>query len=157
MKHGRKHEKAALKKLFDNIKPRKVYKSGLITCFLLPFLAGTPDAIIIDKYGNRCVVEVKCPETIVSKGRTLDQFNWIVTNELGKAVAINESHAYYYQIQFQIFLAKCDYGYFYVHSPDSLSTDQELMILKINRRDDFIWKEMLTLGKTLSMYSQTWQ
>ena len=88
----------------------------------------------------------------MSKGRTLDQFNWIVTNELGKAVAIKESHAYFYQIQFQIFLAKCDYGYFYVHSPDSLSTDQELMILKIHRRDDLIWKEMLTLGKTLSMY-----
>ena len=152
MKHGRKHEKAALKKLFDNIKPRKVYKSGLITSILVPFLAGTPDAIIIDKDGNRAVVEVKCPETIVSKQRTLDQFNWIVTNELGKAVAIRETHAYFYQIQFQIFLAKCDYGYFYVHSPDSLSTDQELMILKINRRDDLIWKEMLTLGETCSMY-----
>ena len=149
MKHGRKHEKAALKKLFDNIKPRKVYKSGLISSILVPFLAGTPDAIIIDKDGYRCVVEVKCPETIVSRGRTLDQFDWIVTNELGKAVAITESHAYFYQIQFQLFLAKCDYGYFYVHSPDSLSDDQELMILKIYRRDEFIWKEMLTLGKTI--------
>jgi hypothetical protein len=132
--HGNKNEKAALQSLFDKIKPKKVYKSGLIVSELLPFLAGTPDAIILDADDNRCVVEVKCPETIVSKGRALDQFQWFDIDDKGNP-CLKDTHAYFYQVQFQMFLAKCDYAYFYVYSP-SLKLD-----LKISRKDQFIWKD----------------
>ena len=86
--HGNKTEKTALQSLFDKIKPKKVYKSGLIVCQIFPFLAGTPDAIILDADDFRCVVEVKCPETIVSKSKALDQFPWFDIDafwESGKA------------------------------------------------------------------------
>ena len=138
--HGNKTEKTALQSLFDKIKPKKVYKSGLIISQIFPFLAGTPDAIILDADNYRCVVEVKCPETIVSKSKTLDQFPWFDIDAKGKP-CLKETHAYFYQVQFQMFLAKCDYAYFYIYSP-SLKLD-----LKISRKDQFIWKELRTLGR----------
>jgi putative phage-type endonuclease len=130
--HGQTFEATAIKK-FEEREGLKVEKCGLYVRTDLPFLGASPDGLV----GEDTIVEVKCPYTgrndVIMANKA---FKFLTTNAQGD-LELKKSHAYYTQIQGQLYITKCNVCYFVVY------TFQDLLILKINRNDEFCDKELI--------------
>lgn len=130
--YGKKNEKNAIKKFFDHIKNEKsyanfdIYKTGFFISMETPEVGASPDSIFCCSCCGWAVLEVKCPywmkdmknlnEVVdfVRKGKKHDTFFVIVDNELH----LDVDHAYYFQIQLQMYVCKFKFCYFFVWSKD---------------------------------------
>ena len=110
--------------------------SGLAICQHKTYLAASPDAVV--EVGNRIVgvVEIKCPyscrnASFLDRCRTAKSFCLeFVDNEY----CFRRKHAYYYQIQFQMYVTGAKLADFVVWSAS------EFVVLGIARDDDFLSK-----------------
>lgn len=112
-------------------------RSGLIISNLCNVFAVTPDAIC---YGSCCgtyVLEIKCPCILEPTDSTMEALLNLKKPYImrqNNEYFLNRAHEYYYQIQMQMAVCGCDFGYFYVWSKN----------LTINLRVEFdaqFWNE----------------
>ena len=119
--YGNKHEKDAISSYIGYHKSRgtdiEVTKCGLIVDASAPWLAASPDGIVLDPTQGehkRGCLEVKCPftcekMTILDACRQVTAFCLIEKN--GK-MCLSESHGYFYQVQTQMHVTNlkwCDF------------------------------------------------
>ena len=91
----------------------QVRECGLVVDNSLPWLAASPDRIVIDpseKENKQGCLEVNYPfscekKTILEATRSVSAFHLI---EQGRNVILSESHAYYYQIQTEMYVTIAD-------------------------------------------------
>ena len=109
---GCKHEKKAMEKYKkandSNHTKLQVAQNGL---FIWPFIGASPDGIITCECCPKGVLEVKCPychcdETI--KAAAVNDKKFCLKVEDG-VLHLDHSHAYYYQVQTQIFVCNVTY------------------------------------------------
>ena len=89
----------------------KVNDNGFIINPQWPFLGATPDGSVSCACCGMGVVEIKCPychrgETVETASQ--DKKFCLIKNSDGK-LALDHTHAYYYQIQTQLFVANVEY------------------------------------------------
>ena len=107
---GCSHEQSALnfyKKVKEGVHTHfSLYSSGLVLNQEWPYLGASPDGIANCECCGTGVVEVKCPYCNRHEN-TLENLSCLLQNEDG--LELDRTHAYYYQVQTQIFIAKVDY------------------------------------------------
>ena len=108
---------------YEEAQNAKVLECGLVVCPEQPWLACSPDGVILDSLGRPIVLEIKCP---IRCQDDLILVNYISDGELKK------SHEYYFQVQLQMYLCKADMCHFFVFS----MADSKL--IKIPFDKDFI-------------------
>ena len=100
---GREHE-ADAKKMYCEImrtshSHHRVEECGLVIHEQLPFLAASPDGIIVDDCCGKGVLECKCPYTC--RDLTIKDVPYLYRDN-DNQLCVDESHPYYYQIQGQM-------------------------------------------------------
>ena len=127
--YGRKHEKDAISSYIGYHESKgtnvEVTKCGLIVDASEPWLAASPDGIVLDptmSEHNRGCLEVKCPfvcekMTILEASRQVAAF-CLVENS-GK-MYLSESHGYYYQIQTQMHVTNLKWCDFVIWHPQEV-------------------------------------
>lgn len=112
---GCDHEKLARRRYEEKMKSLhqdfKVNDNGFIINPQWPFLGATPDGSVSCACCGMGVVEIKCPychrgETVETASQ--DKKFCLIKNSHGK-LALDHTHAYYYQIQTQLFVANVEY------------------------------------------------
>ncbi len=104
MQHG-KNTEATAREQFCTLFKKEALPSGLIISQELPFLACTPDGLIIEENGEMSVLEIKCPASCKDGPVSVD---YIVDGQL------KENHSYYMQIQLQMYLSKSKLCYLFI-------------------------------------------
>lgn len=114
----------------------KVIETGLIVSKLNPWLAYSPDGIIIEDNKPTAVLEIKCP----FKGKTADiletvasQYKGCLTTE-GENIVMKEKHAYYAQVQLGMAVLNVKQAYFVIYS----SFDKNIFCLKVAINEVFL-------------------
>ncbi len=87
------------------------------------FICASPDGISITDSGQLYVLEIKCPSSC--KGKKIS-VPYLEDGELKK------SHAYYTQVQLQLFCCNLDVAHFFVYS------DVDYQLLEIHRDNDYL-------------------
>ena len=93
-----------------------------------PYLGASPDGIVYCKCCGRGACEIKCPYAYRNSkiAEAADQKNFCLKkDEFGK-VYLDKSHAYYYQVQAQIFICGVEYCDFVVWTTRDLSCKEFL-------------------------------
>ena len=116
--YGNDHKSTAVKSYVDYEnrigKAVKVNSCGLSVHPITPWLAASPDGFVFDsteKNHNRGCLEVKCPQTCekIPACRDVSVF-CLVLNDC--EMSLSKSHAYFYQVQTQMYvteLQRCDF------------------------------------------------
>jgi hypothetical protein len=78
-------------------------------CVQQPWLCATPDGFFQDEQGDLCFLEIKCPFS--AKDEPKINVPYVRNNTL---VA---THAYYTQVQIQMYVANIQKCHFFVYSP----------------------------------------
>ncbi|KAH3814311.1 uncharacterized protein LOC127836093 [Dreissena polymorpha] len=112
MKHGLSLEPIA-KKAYEQImkKTHKLFQSknsGLTVCLERPYLAASADLEVLCKCCGSGLCEVKCPESIKATVPTVDNLDYLFTDEDGNTT-LKKNHTYYFQIQGQMAILKQNY------------------------------------------------
>ena len=126
--------------IYEEILGCKVNKEGFIISSTHPFLGASPDGVVLEK----CLVEVKriFPGTMTLKEAVCSRG---ICKKTSSGLIINQNHAYYYQVQQQLFCS--DYKY-----EDLVLSDlKEIIILSIKQSSNFSKK---SLPKLQSFYDQ---
>ena len=118
IRYGMEMEKNARKK-YENLTGNKVYECGLVIKIDQPWLAASPDGLVLDKNDNFKLVEIKCPFSC--KDKNIDT-KYIVN---GKLV---ESHPYFTQIQLQMLCCNAKTTDLFVYS----SMDYKIIPVKLD-------------------------
>ena len=121
--YGRTHESDAISSYLDYYHSRGVAIElrlcGLVVDVSLPWLAASPDGIVMDpKYGEGCL-EVKCPlscETITVKEACRKVTAFCLIEQDG-VISLSKFHSYFYQVQTQMHVTNCKWCDFVVWSP----------------------------------------
>ncbi|XP_035689579.1 uncharacterized protein LOC118424879 [Branchiostoma floridae] len=116
---GQLHESTALKvyeeRMIDNHEGFQTYESGLHINNDWPYLGATPDGLVECKCCGKGVCEMKCPFTakdlLPTDLANTRNFCLKKTNDI---VHLDRSHAYYYQVQAQMFICDVEYCDFVV-------------------------------------------
>lgn len=125
MKWGIEHEKIAIQSYIDKTKEKHenfiINKVGLVVSTMWPQLGASPDGLV---YCTCCCggcLEVKCPFNLRENGSLTDytkqKGSCLVTNK-NNEVTIDKKHAYYFQVQAQIFICNVQYCDFVVWCPN---------------------------------------
>ena len=118
---GCEHESAACQRYFEQMKDQHsdftMSSSGLVLNPRWPHLGASPDGIVNCSCCGRGVLEVKCPyshryNTVHDIAR--DSSSCLQISETDVSPHLDHDHAYYYQVQAQIFLCQVEYSDFCV-------------------------------------------
>ena len=153
---GCKHEQQAREKYVKATKPShnnlKISENGLFVNPQWPFIGASPDGIITCECCTRGVLEIKCPycrreESIKSAAANDKHFCLI---QQGSRLYLDHSHAYFYQVQTQLFVCDVEYCDFCVCT---FASDQDESTLHIERiyRDETFWDECVAKVKPFFM------
>lgn len=130
------------------LKAIKMRPCGLVVDISLPWLAASPDGIVMDpKHGRGCL-EVKCPLsceaiTVQEACRKLTAFCLI---EQKGIINLSKLHSYFYQVQTQMHVTNCD---FVVWSPvgalfiERIEYDSVFMKRAILKAEKFYFDQFL--------------
>lgn len=133
--HGLKYEDSAIEK-YSQIKNVKVEKCGLFVCPGLPFLACSPDGLILNE---NAILEVKCPfsgfENPPEQLPKIRKNFYCRLDSSGKLI-LKKTHPYYYQIQGMLNITNKQYCDFIVYTFGGISVERI-------EKDVFIWKNMV--------------
>ena len=151
---GLKQEKVA-KELYlkintpshDNLTVRD---SGLVINPQWPFVGASPDGLIECRCCGKGTLEIKCPyshrEESVTSAASNDSNFYLRFDDGDSVLHLDRRHAYYYQVQTQMFVCNVNYCDFCVCTFPSEKTEPSSHIERIFRDDDF-WKECLVKAK----------
>ena len=112
---GCRHEKTARnfysKKMMENHPMFNVRDSGLTLNPKWPYLGASPDGIVTCECCSKGVVEIKCPFCHRNEDlfNSTDDKHFCLSRDTSGASYLDRAHAYYYQVQTQIFI--CDVAY----------------------------------------------
>jgi len=113
-RYGISHENIAKENL-ENVLKRKIEVVGLFVDSNLPFLAASPDGLIL----NDSLVEIKCP----ASAKTLTPEEGIIMKKIKSCVIENgqlhlkRNDNYFYQVQGQLHITNKTYCYFCIWTP----------------------------------------
>ena len=158
IRYGNDHESTAVKSYVDyqnkHGKVVKVNSCGLSVHPSTPWVAGSPDGIVFDpteERHNRGCLEVKCPQTCEKVPLTV-----ACRDVSGFCLALNNcemfllrSHAYYYQVQTQMYVTQLQWCDFVVWSPvpdifvERISYDPEFMKTTLRKAQEFYFQRFL--------------
>ena len=150
---GQKQEKAAkelyLKINISNHDQLVVTDSGLVINPQWSYMGASPDGIIECKYCGKGVLEIKCPyshceESVLSAALNDNKFCLKMDNG---ELHLSHEHAYYYQVQTQMFVCNANYCDFCVCT-FPLEEEESSPHIKHITRDDKFWKDCLIKAKT---------
>ena len=117
-----------------------------------PFIGASPDGIITCECCTKGVLEIKCPychheESIKSAAANSSNFCLV---EQENSLYLDHSHAYFYQVQTQLFVCDVEYRDFCVCT---FASDQDESTLHIERiyKDETFWDECLAKAKQFFM------
>ncbi|XP_070175403.1 uncharacterized protein [Littorina saxatilis] len=115
----------------------EVGKSGFVICEERPHLGASPDGIASCGCCGKGVLEIKCPY----KHRLVPLSSALADREfcLDTARRLKKNHAYYAQIQMEMYVCGVQHGFFVVWTPIDCA------IIRIARDQDFIHKMIQTL------------
>ena len=139
---GCKHEKLAREhytKIMQEEHDATVKISGLVLNCKWPHLGASPDGIVCCGCCGKGTLEIKCP--YCHRGEGIDDVasdpKSCLTKSLDGSIVLDKSHAYYYQVQTQIYICDADYCDFCVCTFPS----EHLPNLHIERifSDDELW------------------
>ncbi|XP_055529000.1 uncharacterized protein LOC129721006 [Wyeomyia smithii] len=109
IEHGLRCEKQAVA-AYERDFGKDVLRCGFVIPPHIPWLGCSPDGIIVDE---EKVIEIKCPEA--GKHKCLNDFIGELPY-LTKLSSLRKSHAYYAQVQLNIFILKCKSADFLIYS-----------------------------------------
>ena len=113
-----------------------LHKSGIHTDCAIPYVATSPDGIFICKCYDPLVVEVKCLHRL--KEMTInDYIDTLKDTCLFPDHTTKETHAYYHQVQLQMYVTKLNKCHFVVWSPTEVS-------ITVVERDNTFITDMLS-------------
>lgn len=142
--HGKLTESEA-RNVFRKVCNCEVMELGLIVSKLNPWLAYSPDGVLVRDKKPTALLEIKCP----LKGKTKNiqetvnsQMQKSLTKE-GENIVMKEKHAYYGQVQLGMAVLHLNVTYFVIYS----SFDKSLFILRVKRNDIFITTMLKALKK----------
>ncbi|CAG2241541.1 unnamed protein product [Mytilus edulis] len=147
LKWGRERELPAIKEYEKNAKGKhkdfNVQSTGLHICKENPWLAATPDSLIIcDCCGLGCL-EIKNPEKY--KNDTIQQMATSDQSYLNysdnKQISLDKKHQYYTQVQIQMYATNTKYADFVVKT---VAADDNIFIQRIAYDEIFTMNELLT-------------
>lgn len=116
-----------------------IVKCGFFIRNDLPHLGASPDALISCSCHDFITVEVKCPFKFKSSTTILnDMMNEIDCPLILKdnLVEMNQKHAYYYQVQLQMFVTGAKIGYFLCWAP------KDYILLLVERNETFLYANL---------------
>jgi hypothetical protein len=113
---GRETE-AIAREEYANVQSVSVHDSGLVISSSHPWLCGSPDGIVTESDGELIVLEIKCP---VSGQTSHINMPYIKDGKLTK------SHAYYAQVQVQLFVCDAKVAHFYMYG----SQNRQLIVIE---------------------------
>ena len=112
---GQKHEKTARELYFKRHKSMHeglaITESGLVINPQWPFIAASPDGVLNCKCHEKSVLEIKCPYTHQNEGieaAACNDSNFCLQEHEG-TLCLDRNHAYYYQVQTQMFVCNVTY------------------------------------------------
>jgi hypothetical protein len=111
------------RKKYEDVTGAKVQEAGLVFCEEQPWLACSPDGIIVNTSGELTVLEIKCP----IKCRE-DRINVDYLRD-GK---LKKTDQYYFQVQMQLYLCKAKKCHFFVFST------ADYLLIEIDRDEAFL-------------------
>ena len=98
---------------------------GLFVDTKSPYIGASPDAIIYCKCCGMGVLEVKCPYTFKSSiPELLPHDCFLKRCGSNNNMSLQSNHAYYYQVQMQLFICCASYCDFVVWTPNSLHVER---------------------------------
>ena len=129
-----------VKEYFERIEQKPVVQCGMYLHPKYPFLGASPDGLI----GDNCVLEIKCPFSIVDKNKLPPYLHWSASTGM---YHLEKKHPYYYQIQGEIMCTDKKYGVLAVYHKNKhrgnriymsiITRDQELIDRLEQRLVDF--------------------
>ncbi|XP_077255230.1 uncharacterized protein LOC143893569 [Temnothorax americanus] len=124
--HGKLYESKAIE-IFESNCGKKVQPSGLVLHPEHPFIAASPDGILEDGL----ILEVKCPYTQRHCFINETTITFLYEDDNG-FLHLDSTHAYYYQIQGQLFVTKKDTALLIVY------TFKEMCVINVPRDEEHI-------------------
>ena len=128
-RYGQQHESVALQqycKMKQQQEPDfSVQESGLVVSLAWPYLAASPDGVVHSKAGKG-LVEVKCPyscrdQLLSSAANSKPSF--FLEHQDG-VLRLKRTHAYHYQVQFQLLVTGLDWADFVVWTPTEMHVER---------------------------------
>ena len=149
---GKNNEKRARDLYFKNLQllheDLVIADSRLVINPQWPFIAASPDGVVDCKCCENVVLEIKCPYV-----HRNDSIEVAVSNDRNFCLEVHEdtlhlnrNHAYYYQVQTQMFVCNVNYCDFCVCTFPADSEDSGIFVERIPR-DDNLWKTIVTKSK----------
>ena len=151
MKWGVDNEKNAFKSFYASEIEKhtefKTEKAGLFISKQRPYIAASPDGLLLCKCHGKSTIEIKCPYKIryiknIKNAVTECDFLTLVNGEL----SIKKSHKYYTQIQSQMAIASTMQSYFVVW------TTNDMFVQKI----DFDKEHWMKVSINLEVFFKTY-
>ena len=124
VRYGIEVEETA-RKFFSEQLGHEVIQLGLCVKHSKPWLACSPDGAFLDKDGDLCLLEIKSPARC--KDAEKCDVDYLDENGL-----LKEKHAYYTQVQLQLYVCNAKMCYFLVWCPN------DIICLEIARNEEFI-------------------
>ncbi len=143
---GCKHEKRArdfYEKHMQNHHSFSVSNSGFRINPKWPHIGATPDGIVSCSCCGKGVVEIKCPYCQRSEEVNADNGNWMkscLKVDSNDNLHLDHKHAYYYQVQTQIFVCDATYCDFVVCTFPNTQQDPSMHVERVYPSDNF-WLE----------------
>ncbi|OXU17293.1 hypothetical protein TSAR_003240 [Trichomalopsis sarcophagae] len=149
MEHGNLSESEA-RNAFRKVVNSEVVEVGLIVSRLNPWLAYSPDGILIKQNKPIALLEIKCPMAGKSAGiqKTVNSQMKKCLVQVGENIILKEKHAYYGQIQLGMAVLNLLLTYFVIYSP----FDKNLFILRVGRNNLFITTMLNAFKKVYFAY-----
>lgn len=130
-KWGKDHENIA-KINFENLYSKKVQDCGIFICHEYPFLAASPDGLILNE---EAIVEIKCPYKLsklnISPSEAVESKQLPYLYKKGEEIKLKKCHNYYYQVQGQLAITGKQYCYFVVWSPQGIVYEKVFVLFLI--------------------------
>ena len=121
--YGQKNESRAIDSYIHYQKNQgidvTVHKCGLFINVAIPWLAATPDSLVIIDGEDMGCLEVKCPFVCAKKSITavaMEKTFCLHTNSNGE-LQLKRSHQYFNQVQTQLFVTRLSWGDFVLWAP----------------------------------------
>lgn len=134
---------------FCNSTGLKVYTIGLVIKIAQPFLATSPDGIILE---DKSLLEIKCPVTcknsiIVDRESNTSNVPYLFFNSKGK-IELKKSHIYFTQIQVSMYVTGLTKCHFFVYSKNDnvhleIQRDELFLVQYVPKMEEFYFKYLL--------------
>ena len=103
------------RKKFEEVTDHSVVEVGLIVRPGFDFFGGSVDGIFLNKNGELCNLELKCPLKCKDQEIEMDYLERVLDDGSLKT-KLRKTHSYYTQVQLQMFATRAKISHFFVYS-----------------------------------------